>query len=80
MGPQYFWCGGMWFFPVIMLILMFLCMYLFFGRGCFRSSCHDSSRANNKEGESALEALKKRYAKGEITKAEYEEIKRDIDV
>ncbi len=37
-----------------------------------------SARPRGHEASSALEVLKARYARGEITKAEYEEIKREI--
>lgn len=42
-------------------------------RGLSQSGGSDSSRA-----ESALEVLKKRYARGEISKEEYEERKKDL--
>lgn len=80
MGPEYFWCGGMWIFPVIMMVVMLLVVYLIFGRGNFCPPWRDSNRYSieAKDSESALEILKKRYAKGEITKEEFDKMKRDI--
>jgi putative membrane protein len=80
MGPEYFWMSGMWIFPVIMIVVMISAMYLIFGRGNFRSPwCgSDQYRGLSKETESALDILKKRYAKGEITKDEFDKMKRDI--
>ncbi len=79
MVPQeYFWWGPMWFFPmampVVMVLVLVLCLYFMFGR----SGARPGETPSGKDGDSALDILKKRYAKGEITKEEYEQIKKDI--
>lgn len=63
--------GGMWMFPFFPIIVLVLILYFVFGRNCGCWSGHGS-------GESAIEILKKRYAKGEITKEEFEEMKKDL--
>jgi len=80
MGPEYFWMGGMWIFPIIMIVVMLIVIYLIFGRGGFRPPWYGPAQYhdNLKSPESALEILKKRYAKGEITKEEFEQMKKDI--
>ncbi len=85
MHPDYGWWGPMWFFPmvipIIMLVAMMLCLYFMFGRGGFRPPWHHTDRfygQGGQESESALEILKKRYARGEINKEEFEQIRRDI--
>jgi putative membrane protein len=83
MHPDYVWWGPMWFFPmimpIIMVVVLVLCLYIIFGRGGFRPPWHtDRPYSHGGQGESAVEILKKRYAKGEITKDEFEQMKRDI--
>lgn len=80
MGHEYFWWGGMWIFPTIMLVVMLVIVYLIFGRGSFRPPWRDFNRYTSeiKDSESALEILKKRYAKGEITKEEFDKMKKDV--
>ena len=85
MGPQNFGYGGWWGFPVmipiVMLIILIIVLYLLFGRGGTRPSWWRDSEKYNTQGrdsESAIEILKKRYAKGEISKQEFEQMKKDI--
>ena len=80
MGPQYFWGNGIWIFPVIMLIVMLFIVFLIFGHGSLRPPWwYDSKYHNEDKGhEASLEILKKRYAKGEISKEQFEQMKKDI--
>jgi len=85
-------CGphnGMWIIPMIGCIMMcFICAMIFFSRRWFGGSCFgypfyrrwdfDKDTKTHSDSKSALEILNKRYASGEITKEEYEQIKRDI--
>ena len=79
MGPEYFWMGGMWIFPMIMLTVLLVCIYLIFGRGG-RSSWmdHCGHPADEKGRETAMDILKQRYAKGEISSDEFEQMKENI--
>ena len=75
----------MWMFPVIMpvvmLVVLLIVLYLVFGQGRFRTPCdmdHDTHAGGKSGAESALDILKKRYAKGEISRDEFEQMKKDI--
>ena len=57
---------GMWFLPLVIVILL-----LYF-------LSDNKRRIGNGEHESAREILKRRYASGEITKEQFEEMKKDI--
>ena len=75
---EFTWNSLWWLIPIIMMLLCFFMMKR--GRG-FRMSCFgprqtDSYHTNNSE--SAIEILDKRYALGQIEKAEYEEKKRTL--
>lgn len=68
--------GWGWFMPVFMIIFWGLVIWgiVALARGTTWSGNTDSSN----HSESAHEILKKRYARGEINKAEYEEKKKDL--
>jgi len=63
--------GGMLIMPILMVCLVILLIYF------FRKPRIDTYYQPYKQ-EDALEILKKRYAKGEITREEFEDMKKDI--
>ena len=75
MGPGMMGFGWGWFMPIFMIIFWGLVIWgiVALVRGLSGSRGPDSSTAD-----SALEVLKRRYARGEINKEEYEEKKRDL--
>ena len=79
MGPGMMgWGYGMgWFWPIIMFFFWGAAIagIVFFVRWLVLST--RKGRGPSQE-ESALDILKKRYARGEISKEEYEKIKKDI--
>lgn len=80
-GPGVMGWGGMgWFGPLGMFLfwtlIVLLIVRLVKGLG---SSSERSTKAEKPMEESALEILKKRYARGEIQKEEYLERKRDLE-
>ena len=72
--------AGMWIFPMIMFAVIMIFGFLFAMRWGCRSPWSGPGRHHGAggESESALDILKKRYAKGEIAKDEFERMKKDL--
>ncbi len=62
-GPYWGMGWGMWIIPLLIILIVYL---------LFRNN------SQNKNQETPLEILKRRYAKGEVTKEEYEQMKNDL--
>ncbi len=75
MGPEHFgwggWWGGMWMFPLMMMTVCFVVMYLVFGRG------RDHGRGRGSDD--ALEILRRRFASGEISNEQFQEMKKQLE-
>jgi putative membrane protein len=73
MYTDHMWWGGMWMiFPSLLFFILLILVPLFLlQKGV-------SFKASEDKPETPLEILKKRYAKGEITKDQFEQIKKDI--
>lgn len=69
--------GWVWFMPIFMLIFLGLIFWAIVAviRGASQSG---SSRTGSIRSDSALEALKIRYAQGEISNEEFEQIKKNL--
>jgi putative membrane protein len=75
------WGGIWWIFPIIMFIVMVIFFFLRSGRKGFRPPWMQGSDRDHREStdsETPLEILKKRYAKGEINKEEFDQMKKDL--
>lgn len=77
MYPEFFHGSYIWWFMPLMHMaggIIFIIIVCFVVRGIFggRGVCH-------KEHETPLEILKKRYARGEITRDEFQRMKEDLD-
>lgn len=72
MYADHMWWGVTWMvFPPLILFLLILVPLFLWQRGC-------PFTTPKEESETPLEILKKRYAKGEISKEQFEQMKRDI--
>lgn len=67
MNNPYWGMGwGMWFIPLLTILVIYFLVK------------NNSQTKNRLNSESPMEILRKRYAKGEITKEQFEEMKKDI--
>jgi putative membrane protein len=81
MGPMehpYFWWGGMWLFPILLLVAVILVTYLIVRLANVGRPRESSDGAGPDTQGSALEILKRRYAKGDISREEFLEMKKDL--
>jgi putative membrane protein len=67
--------GWMWLMPILWIAFLGLIVWAIVA--AVRSS-GESKGSDSTKAESAVEVLKKRYARGEINKEEYEQKKRDL--
>lgn len=82
MGPgQQMGFSAWMIFPIIMCIVMVIFFFLRSGKRGFKPPWMQGSDRDHREStdsETPLEILKKRYARGEITKEEFDQTKKDL--
>lgn len=80
-GPAHSFISFGWIFGVIfwiLFILLIVGLIRWYVSDKPNKTSEDSSEDEVKKEDSALEILKKRYARGEITFSEFEKMKKDI--
>ena len=81
MGPEKMMSSGLWIIPMtICLVFMILMMFNRLKGGIRPGMFMQSNRQSNTNSspESPLDIINKRYARGEISKSEYDNLKRDL--
>ena len=68
--------GGGWFMPIIMIVFWGLVIWGIIA--LVRGVSTPGSSGSSNQADSPMEVLKRRYARGEINKQEYEERKKDL--
>lgn len=87
MGPEFFGCGGWWVFPmsmpIVMILVLVVVLYLVFGHfgGRPPQGPPESERSSRpqQQSETAVDILMKRYARGELTREEFEQMQQDLE-
>ncbi len=74
---------GMWMIPwgwILIVILVVILIYALAGRGGqrFPEPSRGSHTGREQDVETPLDILKKRYAKGEISREDFEQMKKDL--
>ncbi len=67
------WWGAMWSYRAVILLVALLALFLLFLARSRRNRV-----SNNEAKRKALEILNERYARGEITTEQYEQMKKEI--
>lgn len=82
MGPENFFTSGTWIFPILMMVLCAVLLPTAFRGGggppwMRRRDAHERP-PSAETPPSPLDVLKMRFARGEITKEEFEEMRRAL--
>lgn len=80
--PWGFYFPMFWIFPLFGLIFMLVMMFIMFRRGRFGCMPFGGGAGHRTDDrhETPRRILDRRYANGEITKEQYEQMKRDLEL
>ena len=77
-GWEHWGWGFWWICPLFAIFMIIVCIFVMRRFLCMSGGHFMGGGFRGPSADSAVEILKRRYALGEISKKEYEEMKRDI--